>query len=112
MTDFKPLSAQEHELIGKVRTLYQAQHKIPCTACRYCVDGCPAGIKIPELFTCLNQKRVFNDPNADHDYHHVHTVGAGKASDCLKCGKCEEACPQNLNIRQLLDQTMRVFEWE
>ena len=112
MGNFQPLNETELEAVDKVRKILIQQNQVACTGCRYCVDGCPAGIKIPELFTCLNQKRVFNDPNADHDYHHVHTVGAGKASDCLKCGKCEEACPQNLNIRQLLDQTMRVFEWD
>ena len=56
MTEFQPLSAQEHEIIEKVRTLYQAQHKIPCTACRYCVDGCPAGIPIPDIFALQNAK--------------------------------------------------------
>ena len=46
----KPLSQQEHKTIEEVRTIYQAQHKIPCTACRYCVDGCLAGIPISDIF--------------------------------------------------------------
>lgn len=112
MQNFQPLNETELEAIDKVREILVKQNQVACTACRYCVDGCPAGIKIPDLFSCLNAKRVFNDPNADYYYHEVYTVDGGKASDCLKCGKCEEACPQNLKIRQLLDQTMRVFEWE
>ncbi len=57
MKDFKPLSDAEMETIGRVRTLYQAQHRIPCTACRYCTDGCPAGIEKPEQFACQHNKR-------------------------------------------------------
>ena len=104
MKAFKPLDAEEMETIGKVRTLYQAQHRIPCTACRYCTDGCPAGIDIPELFACLNDKRQDKE-DADARY-------AGfpvKADSCVECGQCEAACPQHLQIRDLLKEVDRAF---
>ena len=112
MRDFQPLNQQELEAVNQVREILIKQNQVACTGCRYCVDGCPAGIKIPDLFSCLNGKKVFQDPNADYYYHEVYTVDGGKASDCLKCGKCEEVCPQNLKIRQLLEHTVRVFEWQ
>jgi predicted aldo/keto reductase-like oxidoreductase len=40
----------------------------------------------------------------------VHTARNGKASDCVKCGKCEAACPQHLPIRELLEQVAKEFE--
>ena len=97
MADFKPLSKQEHEIIDKVRTLYQAQHKIPCTACRYCVDGCPAGIPIPEIFALMNQKLGGAEIPAD-----AYGKFAANGADCLDCGQCEAICPQTLQIRDLL----------
>ena len=101
MKDFRPLSPAEQEVISQVRTAYQAQHKIPCTACRYCVDGCPAGIDIPGLFACLNEKRAGNA--ADYAAFEV------KADACLECGQCEKECPQHLQIRQLLKEVHKAF---
>ena len=104
MTDFQPLNDAELETIAKVRTLYQAQHKIPCTSCRYCTDGCPAGIPIPEIFACMNQKRA-GEGNPEETY----AAFANNASACIGCGQCEEACPQNLQIRDLLAEVDKVF---
>ena len=38
------------------------------------------------------------------------TQGKGKASDCIKCGKCEKICPQHLEIRNLLTKVSETFE--
>ena len=104
MADFQPLTAEEHQSIGKVRTLYQAQHRIPCTACRYCTDGCPAGIPIPDVFACMNQKRA-GEGTPDQDY----AAFENNASACIGCGQCEEACPQHLEIRELLKEVDKAF---
>ena len=110
MQDFKSLNEKELEAVWKVADILIKQNQVACTSCKYCVDGCPAGIKIPELFSCLNTKRTFRDPIADYYYHEVHTVDSGKASDCVECGQCEQACPQQLPIRQLLKLTARIFD--
>ena len=104
MTDFKPLTEAEQETIGKIRTLYQAQHKIPCTACRYCTDGCPAGIPIPDIFACMNRKRA-GEGEPEKEYAEFES----NASACIGCGQCEEACPQNLRIRDLLKEVEKAF---
>lgn len=104
MADFQPLSEEEMAVVDRVRTLYQAQHRIPCTACRYCTDGCPAGIAIPELFACLNDKREGKE-DADARY----AAFPVRADACLECGQCETACPQHLHIRELLKEVSAAF---
>ena len=104
MTNFKPLSEEEHAAIEKVRTLYQAQHKIPCTACRYCVDGCPAGIPIPDIFALRNA--VLGEEKADPAPYGDFPA---TARDCVDCGQCESACPQSLQIRDLLKEVDKAF---
>lgn len=110
MKDFQPLSKEEQEAVQKVTEIFQSQNMIQCTACRYCTAGCPKHISIPDLFACMNAKKIFQDWNTDYYYNNVHTVNNGKASDCIKCGKCEKACPQHLPIRKLLEDVAEEFE--
>ena len=106
MKDFQPLNDKELEAVWKVADILIAQNQIACTNCRYCVDGCPAGIQIPDVFTCVNAKRAFRDPKADEAYK---AVAGGRPADCVDCGQCEEICPQHLPIRQLLKLADRIF---
>ena len=110
MKNFEPLNDKEMETVLKVGELLRNMGGIPCTACRYCTDGCPMKISIPDLFSCYNTKVQFNDWNAGY-YYNIHTQnGNGKASDCIKCGKCEKICPQHLEIRKLLTKVSEAFE--
>lgn len=109
MKEFKPLSETEQEAVQKVCAIFKNQDLIPCTACRYCVEGCPKNIAIPDLFADMNAKKAYKDWNSDW-YYMVHTQGAGKASDCIKCGKCEKVCPQHLSIRDLLSEIAEAFD--
>lgn len=102
MKDFQPLNAQEQAAIGQVRAILQREDLIPCTACRYCTDGCPQSIPIPDLFSSLNAKRL-GQPAAQ-------TPPGGKASDCVQCGQCEQICPQHLKIRDLLQTAAAELE--
>lgn len=110
MQDFQPLNERELAVVGKVQEIFRGMNLIPCTACRYCVAGCPAHISIPDLFATMNTKQLYHDWNADYYYHEVHARSGHKASDCVKCGRCEEACPQHLPIRQLLMDVAEEFE--
>lgn len=110
MKDFQPLNEKEMEAVHKVADIFQQKHAIACTACHYCTAGCPKQISIPDLFACMNAKKVFNDCNANYYYSNAYTVHNGKASDCIKCGKCEKACPQHLPIRDLLEDVAKEFE--
>ncbi len=111
MKEFKPLDPKETEAVGTVNKMLKAEGLISCTACRYCVDGCPKNISIPDLIACANNHIIYKgDWNAEF-YYEIHTEGGkGKASDCIKCGLCEEICPQHLKIRDILTGIASDFE--
>ena len=110
MKDLKPLTEKELKAVQNVCGVFKGMNLIACTACRYCTAGCPKGISIPDLFACMNTKNIYRDWNADYYYNEVHTKTGGKASACIKCGKCEKACPQHLPIRDLLKSVAKEFE--
>ena len=110
MQDFVPFTEAEYDAVWKVTEEIKKQNAIPCTGCRYCVEGCPKQILIPDLFGCMNLKKIYHDWNADYYYNDVHTLNNGKASDCIRCGKCEKICPQHLQIRDLLVDVAATFE--
>lgn len=110
MKDFKPLNKEEQEAVQKVCTIFRNLGAIPCTACRYCTEVCPQGISIPDLFACLNAKKIFNNWNTGYYYENIHTKNGSKAKDCLECGACEGICPQHLEIRELLKLVSKEFD--
>ena len=107
MKDFQPLTTQEQEAVAEVCRIFRSMELIPCTACRYCTEVCPTGIAIPDLFACMNNRKMFN---AGGGYYGSYTRDGNKASDCVKCGQCEAICPQKLPIRQLLVDVAAEFE--
>ncbi|MDE6613271.1 MAG: 4Fe-4S dicluster domain-containing protein, partial [Clostridia bacterium] len=110
MKEFKPLDERELKAVQSVCSVFKAMNLIACTACRYCTAGCPRKISIPDLFACMNTKNIYHDWNADYYYREVHTKNGGKASECISCGKGENACPQHLPIRSLLKDVAKEFE--
>ena len=110
MKEFVPLNEKEMETVFKVGEIFKNLGGIPCTACKYCTEGCPKKILIPDLFSCYNAKVQFNDWNSGYYYDIYTKEENGKASDCIKCGKCEAKCPQHLEIRKLLTKVAETFE--
>ena len=110
MKDFQPLNETELEAVKKVQSIFRGMNLIPCTACRYCTDGCPRQIAIPDLFAVMNTKQIYHDWNADFYYNNVYTGAGRRASDCIQCGRCEKACPQHLPIRRLLTEIAAEFD--
>ena len=96
MKDFKPLDEKEMEAVKRVASIYHGEEQIPCTGCRYCVDGCPQQIPIPDIFAAVNQAKIRGtEPELEK-------LPGGKAADCVKCRKCEKVCPQFLPVRNFL----------
>ena len=123
--DFKPLNEEELAIIDKCIKIINENTVIPCTGCGYCDEhGCPMNIPIADNFALINDmKRFENSSNAGNlnrvniqaDYYESWVRnGAGKASSCIKCKKCEKICPQNLPIAQYMDEYVvpLLEEWQ
>ncbi len=112
MKQFQPLDEQEQAIVAQAAEVIRASIAIPCTACRYCVDGCPKKIAIPDYFAVYNNLKRFGPAQAmvARTYYGNLAQTWGKASDCVKCGKCEGRCPQHLPIRQNLEDVAGELE--
>ncbi len=100
---FEPLTDAEKAAVEEVRRAMMSVEQIGCTACRYCTDGCPMSIAIPDVFRAVNTMKLYNEefrPRAF--YNSVVAQGHGRAADCIACGQCEGVCPQHLPIIELL----------
>ncbi len=106
MENFVKLNDKELECLSKVRELIIDENMIACTKCKYCIDGCPKHINIPELFDIYNSKKVWRAWSTEYRYSQEQS----KAKDCIKCGKCENICPQHLKIRDLLVEISSVYD--
>ena len=101
MRDFHPLDSREMDVIRRAREILGNANDIPCTACGYCLEGCPRHIIIPGVFAAMNKKLVGGQiDEARADYREMVRRG-NFASACIRCGKCEAVCPQNI---QIIDQ--------
>lgn len=108
--DFKPLNEEEKAIINKAVATILDMDQIACTSCRYCCDGCPAQIKIPDVFRALNTARLYPKDDRQYSYYAKTTKDAGKAKDCVACGQCEGVCPQHLPIIELMKEAAGVFD--
>ena len=110
MKDFKPLNREEQNVIRKVQEIMGGINSIPCTACHYCTDGCPKKIKIPEIFAARNQQIVWGQLEEGKRQYALAAENAGKAIECIKCGQCEKACPQHLDVIARLKECADRFD--
>ncbi len=90
-------------MIEKVKKEINNAVKVGCTGCGYCMP-CPSGVDIPNTFACYNRMYTEHNGNARMDYI-MATSSKKDMSDfsrCVGCGKCEQHCPQHIEIRKEL----------
>ncbi len=110
MKEFKPLDEAGQRVIEDAKEALAGVEQIACTACSYCTEGCPMNIPIPDIFKARNRQLIWDQTQwGKNDYKNC-TEGRGKASDCIKCGQCEGACPQQLSIISYLEDCVRALE--
>lgn len=110
MKEFQPFTAQEQEVVRQAAGIIQSSIAVACTACRYCVEGCPKQLAIPEYFSLYNQKKLFGPKSNAGAYYGNYLDRHGKAGDCIGCRRCERICPQHLPIADLMKAVSAEFD--
>jgi predicted aldo/keto reductase-like oxidoreductase len=107
--DFRPLSGDETAVLKKQTGVIKSRVFNPCTGCAYCMP-CPAGVAIPRIFAAYNHYGMFGDPGKLRWDVKNDMSKSDLPENCIGCGKCEEHCPQNIQIRTELKNAGKLFD--
>ena len=106
----EPLTDQERAILARAADMLHAAGSIPCTGCKYCVEGCPAQINIPAILDLLNEYARFGSLESAKRGYGFRTRGKGLASACVNCGQCLSACPQHIESAAHMARAAELFE--
>ena len=99
------LTEEDLKIVEQIKQIIREREKVGCTGCRYCMP-CPKGVDIPGNFYYYNL--MYMEKKAPARFEFAQNMGMRKepgfASQCIGCGKCEQHCPQHLNIREKLKE--------
>ena len=99
------LTDADLETLERVKRAIWERERVGCTGCRYCMP-CPKGVDIPGIFRCWNT--MYTESKSAGRSQFIQTVGLTRepafASQCIRCGKCEQHCPQSIPIRDKLQE--------
>lgn len=91
------LSEKEKEFYDKAREIYKKREKIACTACEYCLP-CTVEINIPHVFALWNNAFLYDEEEKSQIRYEDYLKDGANPDACIECGKCENICPQSLEI--------------
>ena len=104
-----PLTEKEHAALDRAAEIMNSAPRYGCTGCRYCVEGCPAGILIPRIIDFYNDSITYqNYAQTKAGFLRYYTKGMPSA--CIGCGQCESVCPQHLPVPEIMEKAAALLK--
>ncbi len=102
----EPLSIYEKSVLEEIT--YSLVDTVPCTGCKYCVDGCPMGLDIPMMLSTYNEIRFTPAMSVARRIEFL--PEDKKPSACISCGACSFICPQKIDIPKALSSLSELVD--
>lgn len=111
MSTFTQLTSEQRATLARAQAELAKIDLIPCTRCNYCAKVCPKNVGISGTFTAMNMLTLYGNLETAKKERawQVEKHGHVPADACVRCGKCEQACPQHIKIREELARSVEVF---
>ena len=110
--DDLPLQEEEMKALMQVAAQLAGEKSVPCTACHYCTEHCPQGLDIPRLIELYNE-HILTTKAGLFGFIAPMAMGAIPADKqpaaCLHCGSCEQVCPQQIKISDVMEDFVKVL---
>lgn len=95
--EYNSLTDEEKEFYKVSRQAYKDRERIGCTACEYCMP-CTVEINIPKVFSLWNKAFLYDEEEKSKKDYKEYLKDEVSPEECIECGKCEDICPQHLEI--------------
>ena len=101
-----PLNEEEQTLLAKIAEEMSSRNAVPCTACRYCISHCPQELDIPRFISLYNEHMLTTESG---QFGFIAPMAMAvipkekRPAACIHCRSCEEVCPQQIKISDVME---------
>jgi len=84
----------------------KSNNYVACTSCNYCLP-CTQGIDIPEVIRIYNE---YSSVKGQSFFQRDYSILSVTADCCIQCRTCEDNCPQNIPIPEIMDKADQLLK--